>query len=142
VFDFFLDFIIELVAVRSEELDAIVRVGLWEAVMTIPASARRLRVTYATPGVGRGPMKSTSTPSIGCLRKWRFEHVARESRVLAQDDFVPPVSARLGFEMCEYVAGGPPEFEGGFGGHGFDICRAADAIRAEDFFCSFQSLNC
>ncbi len=30
--------------------------------MTIPASARKLRVTYATPGVGSGPMNSTSTP--------------------------------------------------------------------------------
>ena len=36
--------------------------GLCEAEMTTPASARRLRVRNAMPGVGIGPTSSTSTP--------------------------------------------------------------------------------
>ena len=36
--------------------------GLWEAEMTTPASARRLRVMKAMPGVGSGPTSRTSTP--------------------------------------------------------------------------------
>ena len=36
--------------------------GLCEAEITAPASARRLRVRNAMPGVGIGPTSSTSTP--------------------------------------------------------------------------------
>ncbi len=35
---------------------------LCDAEMTTPASARRLRVMKAMPGVGRGPTRITSTP--------------------------------------------------------------------------------
>ena len=37
--------------------------GLWLALMTTPRSARWARVRYATPGVGKGPSSTTSTPA-------------------------------------------------------------------------------
>ena len=38
--------------------------GLWEALMTIPASAFWVRVMSATAGVGMGPRSFTSTPIL------------------------------------------------------------------------------
>ena len=36
---------------------------LWLALITTPREARCARVKYATPGVGNGPNKTTSTPA-------------------------------------------------------------------------------
>ena len=62
-----------------------------------------------------------------------FQHVAGEPRVLADDDLVLAASARLAFEVFEDMRGGAAELQGGFGGDGFDVRRAAHAVRAEDF---------
>ena len=40
--------VIKFVAVRSEKLDSIVRIGIVDAVITMPASARRLRAAGHT----------------------------------------------------------------------------------------------
>jgi len=44
-FNFTLDPVVELVAVGAEKFDAVVGIGIVRAVMTMPASARKLRVT-------------------------------------------------------------------------------------------------
>src|SRR5436190_1190372 len=55
--------------------------GLCDAVITMPASARRLRVTYATPGVGSGPMNRTSTPMDRMPDEMAFSSMYPDKRV-------------------------------------------------------------
>src|SRR3990172_9675320 len=47
---------------RPKNLMPLSSYELWDADMTTPASARRLLVRNAIPGVGHGPTKNTSTP--------------------------------------------------------------------------------
>ena len=54
----------QLVAVRIEQLDAVVvGSGLCEAEIMTPRSARSERVSIATAGVGIGPSRNTSMPT-------------------------------------------------------------------------------
>ncbi len=100
--------------------------GLCEAEIITPRSARRLRVSIATAGVGSGPTRVTSMPAPmkpGGQR--RLDHVARQSRVLA--DHHPMAMGAAG----EHQPGGLAEPQRGLGGHRVGVGRAADAVGAE-----------
>ena len=73
----------ELEPVGAEQLDAVVLVGLCEAEIITPRSARRLRVSMAIAGVGNGPTSGTSMPDAVNPRERRLDHVAGQPRVLA-----------------------------------------------------------
>ena len=103
--------------------------------MTMPASARRLRVDVGHARRRQRPDEQhVHAHRKDAGRDGVFEHVAGKPRVLADDDLVPAAAARLAFEVFENVRGGAAQFERGLGGDGFNVGRAADAVRAEDFF--------
>ncbi len=84
----------ELVAVRPEQLDAVVVEGLCEAEIITPRSARIERVSMATPGVGIGPSEQHVHADRGEARDQRvLDHVAREARILADHHAVAVVAA-------------------------------------------------
>ena len=134
VFDLALNFVVELVAVGSEEFDAVVGVGIVrggdddagvgaQAARDVGDAGRRQRADEEHVHAHR---KDAGRDGV-------FEHVARKARILADDDFVAAVSARLAFEIFENVRGGAAEFQRGFSGDRFNIGRAANAVGAEDF---------
>ena len=96
--------------------------------MTMPALARRLRVRYATAGVGIGPEQAHVGAGGDQARFERgFEHVARDARVLADDD------GRLARAAGEHRAGGAAELEHELGRDRPFADAAADAVGAEVF---------
>ena len=91
-----------------------------------PRSARRLRVSMATAGVGIGPTRITSMPIGDEARgQRRLDHVARQPRVLADDDAVAMIAAP------ELAPGGHGQAQRDLGGHRLGIGRAPDAVGAE-----------
>ena len=62
-----------------------------------------------------------------------LEHVAGKPGVFADDDAVTAMAAGLGFEILENMAGRAAQLERGFGGDGFDVGPASDAVGSEYF---------
>jgi len=60
-FDLIFDFVIELISIRSEDLMPF-HIRIVGCGNHNPGVRSQAAVTYATPGVGSGPIKSTSTP--------------------------------------------------------------------------------
>ena len=141
VLDCSLDLVVQLVAVGAEELDAVVGVRVVRGGNDdagVGAEAAR-HIGHAGSGQ-RTDEQDVHAHGEDAGGDGVFQHVTGKAGVFAEHDLVSAVAARLRLQVLENVAGGAAEFEGGLGGDGFDVCRAADAVGAEDFFRSGHGL--
>ena len=132
-FDLKLGFIRELRTVRAEQLDAVilirvVRGGDDDAEVQAQRAGEH-GDGRSRQGAGQGDVHAGADEAGG---QGRFQHIAGEPRVLADDDAVAVVAAR------EQQPGGLAEFQGDFGGHGGGVGFAANAIGAEQTAFGFK----
>ena len=133
-FDPRLDGFGQLEAVRAEELDAVIIVGIVRGGDDdAGVRAQRARGVSDARGGQRADEEHVHAHAEDAGAEGVLEHVAGEAGVLADDDAVLAARAGLGLEVLEDVRGGAAELQGGLGGDRLDVGGATDAVGAEDF---------
>jgi hypothetical protein len=129
-----LDFVIELVAVRAEELDPIILVR-------IVRSAEHdacIRPQRARDIGDAGSRQRPDEQHVGAERhdtrgERILQHVAGKARVFANDDRRAAIrTAGSHARLSKNMRCGSPELERRLCGDGLDICRSAHSICAEN----------
>jgi hypothetical protein len=124
--DLRLDLVGELVAVRPEQLDAVVVIGVvGGGDDDAQIGAQRAREHGHTRCGHRAQQHHVHADGDEARGQRRLQHVAGKARVLADDDEVPMGPAR------EMAASRHRDLERRFGGHGLLVGRPANPVGAE-----------
>ena len=127
------DFVVELVAVVTEEFDPVVLVGIVGCGEDDPRIGAKGARDVGDAGRGkRADDKHINTERGESGHHGILQHVAREAGVFSQHDLAAAAGMVHGpAESGEDMGGGAAELEGGFGGDGLDVGDPADSVSSE-----------
>src|SRR6185437_12985568 len=127
------NFVVELVTVRAEKFNSVVGVGIVRGGDDDAGIGAEAAGDISHAGSWeRSDEQHVHAHGENAGGNGVFEHVTREPRVLAENNFVAAASAGLGFEIFKNVPGGAAEFQCSFRCDGFNIRNATDTVRTED----------
>ena len=133
--DFFLDLIVELVAIVPEKFDAVILVGIMRSGENDAGiGAQRPRDVSHTRRRQRSDDENIDTERSDSGHERVFQHVTGKTRVFSEHDFRTRAvrrSARI--QLCEHMRGGAAKFQRGFRRDRLDVRDAAHAIRSKNF---------